>query len=101
MYKEFETKTSYNYLREIIMNLNEPICILGGWAVFFHVNKKFEKAQGRHYLGSRDIDLGFNISGNLKQSALFQTISTLTETQFQTFKLQANEGDSYRNRRRD
>jgi len=79
MYKEFETKTSYNYLRNVIKNLNEPICILGGWAVFFHVNKNFEKSQGRPYLGSRDIDLGFNISGNLKQSALSKTILILTE----------------------
>ncbi|MBI2542492.1 hypothetical protein HYV80_07350 [Candidatus Woesearchaeota archaeon] len=79
MYKEFETRTSYNYLKEVIKNLNEPICILGGWAVFFHVNEKFEKAQGRPYLGSRDIDLGFNISGDLKQSALSQAISILTK----------------------
>lgn len=79
MYKEFETRTSYNYLKKVIKNLNEPICILGGWAVFFHVNEKFEKAQGRPYLGSRDIDLGFNISGDLRKSALARTINTLTK----------------------
>ncbi|MEK6886947.1 MAG: hypothetical protein AABW88_03875 [Nanoarchaeota archaeon] len=76
MYEEFETKTSYKYLKEVIKNLAEPICILGGWAVFFHVNKKFEKAQGRPYLGSRDIDLGFNMGAG---DALAQTIKTLTE----------------------
>jgi hypothetical protein len=76
MYREFETRTSYKYLKEVINNLKEPICILGGWAVFFHVNKRFEKAQGRPYLGSRDIDLGFNMAD---QSALAQTIKTLTE----------------------
>src|SRR3989338_5007872 len=76
MYKEFETRTSYNYLEEVIKNLNEPICILGGWVVFFHVNKKFEKAQGRPYLGSRDIDLGFNISKD--PTALSDTIKVLT-----------------------
>src|SRR3989344_8699724 len=75
MYKEFETRTSYKYLKEVINNLKEPICILGGWAVFFHVNKRFEKEQGRPYLGSRDIDLGFNMCNNL---ALSQTIKTLT-----------------------
>lgn len=73
MYKEFETRTSYKYLKEVINNLKEPICILGGWAIFFHVNKQFEKAQGRPYLGSRDIDLGFNSQDTLKQ-----TIATLT-----------------------
>jgi len=45
MYREFETRTSYKYLKEIINNLKEPICILGGWAVFFHVNKRFKEAQ--------------------------------------------------------
>lgn len=79
MYKEFETRTSYNYLREIIKNLNEPICILGGWAVFIHANNRFEKAQGRPYLGSRDIDLGFNMKGGLRRSALSQTITILTD----------------------
>ncbi len=82
MYKEFETRTSYKYLKEIIGNLKEPICMLGGWAVFFHVNKKFQEAQGRPYLGSRDIDLGFHIKENssdeeLKGSTLNQTIITL------------------------
>jgi len=76
MYKEFETRTSYRYLKDVINSLKEPICILGGWAVFFHVNNRFEKAQGRPYLGSRDIDLGFNIG---KQSTLAQTIKTLVE----------------------
>ena len=64
MYKEFETRTSYKYLKKIIGSLKEPICILGGWAVFFHVNKKFHETQGRSYLGSRDIDLGFHIKEN-------------------------------------
>lgn len=61
MYKEFETKTSYKYLNEVICALDEPICILGGWAVMLHVNKAFQKAIGKPYLGSRVIDLGFNI----------------------------------------
>ncbi len=79
MYKEFETRTSYKYLKEVINNLEEPICILGGWAVFFHVNNRFEKAQGRPYLGSRDIDLGFQMKANLKQTTLAQTIKILKE----------------------
>lgn len=79
MYKELETKTSYKYLKEVINSLKEPICILGGWAVFFHVNANYENAQGRPYLGSRDIDLGFHINGNLRQSALSQAITLLKE----------------------
>ena len=78
MYKEFETKTSYKYLQEVIKHLNEPICILGGWAVFFHVNKNFQKAQNKPYLGSRDIDLGFHLKENMTQSELEQ--SSLAQT---------------------
>ena len=84
MYLEFETNISYRYLKEVIANLKEPVCILGGWAVFFQVNKNFQKAQGRSYLGSRDIDLGFHIrqestKEELKASALAQSIKVLTE----------------------
>lgn len=83
MYAEFETKTSYSYLKEVIKNLNEPICILGGWAVFFHVNKIFQEEQGRPYLGSRDIDLGFQMKGDIKKSAISQAISSLKKLNFE------------------
>lgn len=84
MYKEFETETSYRYLKKVVAALEEPICILGGWAVFFHINKSFQQAQGRSYLGSRDIDIGFHLSSDatpeeLKQSALARSINTLQE----------------------
>jgi hypothetical protein len=82
MYLEFETRTSYKYLKQVISALEEPICILGGWAVFLHVNKNFQKAQGRPYLGSRDIDLGFNLDKNatveqMKNSALAKSLDVL------------------------
>lgn len=82
MYLEFETRTSYKYLKQVISALEEPICILGGWAVFLHVNKNFQKAQGRPYLGSRDIDLGFHLDKNatmeqMKNSALAKSLDIL------------------------
>ncbi|MBI2147392.1 hypothetical protein HYU19_02835, partial [Candidatus Woesearchaeota archaeon] len=82
MYPEFETRTSYRYLKQVISALEEPICILGGWAVFLHVNKNFQKAQGRPYLGRRDIDLGFHLDKNatveqMKGSALSKSLDTL------------------------
>ena len=85
MYPEFETRTSYKYLQKVISALEEPICIIGGWAVFFHVNKSFQKAQGRPYLGSRDIDLGFHLDNNatieqMKNSSLEKTASNLKES---------------------
>ncbi len=89
MYKEFEIKTSYTYLKEVIGNLQEPICILGGWAVFFHVNNKFQKAQGRPYLGSRDIDVGFHLEKNvnidaLQKSAIVKSIKILEKLNFKS-----------------
>lgn len=79
MYADFETRTSFRYLKEVIQGLNDPICILGGWAVYFHVNGRFEKAQGRPYLGSRDIDLGFSMSGDMKDSALAKSLIILRD----------------------
>lgn len=82
MYPEFETKTSYKYLKQVVTALEEPICILGGWAVFLYVNKNFQKAQGRPYLGSRDIDIGFHLDKNataeqMKNSALAKSLYIL------------------------
>ena len=84
MYAEFETRTSYKYLQKVISALEEPICILGGWAVFLHVNKNFKKAQGRQYLGSRDIDRGFHLDKNatieqMKNSALSKSLDILQD----------------------
>jgi len=82
VYAEFETRTSYKYLQRVISALQEPICILGGWAVFLHVNKNFQKAQGRPYLGSRDIDLGFHFDKDatfeqMKNSSLAKSMELL------------------------
>ncbi len=73
LYSEFETKTSYKYLKQIVNILYEPICILGGWAVYLTANDNFNKDQGRNYLGSRDIDLGFHINKNLHKAQLKNT----------------------------
>lgn len=35
--------------------------MLGGWAVYLHLNDKFNSSKGRDYLGSKDIDLGFHL----------------------------------------
>ena len=82
MYQEFETKTSYKYLKQVLSALEEPICILGGWAVFLQVNENFQKSQGRPYLGSRDIDLGFHLDKNatieqMKNSAIAKSLDIL------------------------
>ena len=69
MYKDLEVETSYKYLKTVISNLSEPICILGGWAVFFAVNENYRKHMSRVYIGSRDIDMGFNSVQSIKKAA--------------------------------
>jgi len=70
LYAEYETDTSFDYLEKIIKILEEPICILGGWAVYLTVNDKFKEDLGPEYLGSRDIDLGFHIDPELNEKEL-------------------------------
>jgi len=57
LYQKYETDNSSKYLQQIIDLLEEPICILGGWVVFFTVNEIYKKEIGSEYLGSKDIDL--------------------------------------------
>ena len=68
MYKEVETETSYKYLKIVISSLKEPVCILGGWAVFFAVNENYQKQMARIYIGSRDINVGFNSVSSFKHA---------------------------------
>ena len=70
LYSTIETDTSYKYLQQIVKILDEPICILGGWAVYLTVNSNFYESEGRNYLGSKDIDLGFHIDKSLNKSEL-------------------------------
>ncbi|MFH1101042.1 MAG: nucleotidyl transferase AbiEii/AbiGii toxin family protein [Methanobacteriota archaeon] len=73
LYDKFETDTSSTYLKHIITKLEDPVCLLGGWAVYLTVNDLFSKDQGRNYLGSRDIDLGFYIPTSLSKTKLKDT----------------------------
>lgn len=73
LYSTIETDTSYKYLQQIVNILDEPICILGGWAVYLTVNTNFKKAEGRNYLGSKDVDLGFHIDRSLEKMQLKNT----------------------------
>ncbi|MFH1126509.1 MAG: hypothetical protein ABIG84_04045 [archaeon] len=59
-YERYETEISERYLEKIIRTYPDLV-LLGGWAVYLHVNNNFKKARGRNYSGSRDIDLGFHI----------------------------------------
>lgn len=69
MYKDIETETSYKYLKLVISKLEEPVCILGGWAVFFTVNENYQNQTSRVYIGSRDIDVGFRNAESFERAA--------------------------------
>lgn len=69
MYRDIETEASYKHLRLVISSLKGPVCVLGGWAVYFTVNNNYQNQTSRIYLGSRDIDIGFNSIKSFKESA--------------------------------
>lgn len=57
-------------MQAIFYQLKTQTCLLGGWAVYYLVNQNFQKATGRTYIGSRDIDLGFHINMKWNQEQL-------------------------------
>ena len=84
-----ETKTSQKQLEQIFKSLKGPVCLLGGWAVYHIVNKNFEKANGRSYIGSRDIDIGFHIDKDwtekqLRESGFASAISAIEKIGFRS-----------------
>jgi len=86
MYKNKETEILYEYLKEVIKELDKPLCLLGGWAVYFAVNSIFEKEKGYSYLGSRDIDLGFNDIKIIKKTILKLEKLGFKKVSFRFFK---------------
>lgn len=87
LYQNYETEVSIRNLREITDILQQPQCLLGGWAVYLTVNKNFKRENGRNYQGSRDIDLGFHINENanadsIENSLLYKTIEVLEKNGF-------------------
>ncbi|MEA3513956.1 MAG: hypothetical protein U9R34_00605 [Nanoarchaeota archaeon] len=63
MYDPIETDLSLEMLNQIMEQCkkrNIPICVIGGWASYFHVNANYRRAFGQDYMGSRDIDIFFD-----------------------------------------
>ncbi|MHA1169736.1 MAG: hypothetical protein ACTSRU_18050 [Candidatus Hodarchaeales archaeon] len=79
MYDDIEVEISRRYLNRVTEILNEPIVMLGGWAVYLTVNDGYKDLTGREYIGSRDIDLGFHIDENSESKNLRSVIKILTE----------------------
>jgi hypothetical protein len=77
MYDDMEVNISGKYMAKVLAAIDEPIVVLGGWAVRFLVNDRYREYSGRDYLGSRDIDLGFHIGKDLENSAFARALDTL------------------------
>src|SRR3989344_1717894 len=84
MYPNQETDWSFEYLKKVVSILEEPICLIGGWAIFFTVNKNYKANFGKDYLGSKDIDLGFHIGEKqvFEQSSFAKAMKKLEEEGF-------------------
>jgi len=88
LYEPNEIRTSEEQLEKIFDHIDSA-CLLGGWATYHTVNKNFEKANGREYIGSRDIDIGFHINkewneDQLRNSEFAATIKTIENMGFRS-----------------
>jgi hypothetical protein len=104
LYQPTEIKTSEKQLQTIFKKLKGQTCLLGGWAVYHLVNKNFEKATGRKYVGSRDIDIGFHIDKKWTEEQLinseFATAIKTLEKLHHSCRLQTNKRLQHRQRKR-
>jgi hypothetical protein len=76
------TRISQQELQSVFEVAKPPYCLLGGWAVHFHVNDGFQQEHGREYIGSRDIDLGIHVNPEwpeqeLKENSVGQTLEAI------------------------
>lgn len=79
MYERTEIEIAEQQLGKVFEQIKGEVCLIGGWATYHIVNKGFEKVNGRKYIGSRDIDIGFHIDKGwseeqLKQSEFFRAV---------------------------
>lgn len=73
MYEKFETEISFEYIKKLEKELGKPLIVIGGWAIYFLVNKDFKKSEGRNYLGSKDLDLGYHFDKNMSKEELVKS----------------------------
>lgn len=90
MYNNFETEISWKFIEKISKKLEKPLVLLGGQAVYFLVNDKFKAAEGKNYLGSKDVDIGFYMEKDwdekqLKDSRLAKDLEILKNMDFRPF----------------
>ncbi|MEW5937292.1 MAG: hypothetical protein AB1665_05695 [Candidatus Thermoplasmatota archaeon] len=78
MYERSETDIARRHLEEVVRSIDDPIVIIGGWAVQFLVNERYRESTGRDHIGSMDIDLGFAMGdGALEKTTLARVLRKL------------------------
>jgi hypothetical protein len=83
-YVDQVTDFSERELQSVAEAVETPFCLLGGWAVYCHVNNGFRDEHDRGYIGSRDIDLGLHIDPDwdaeeLAESSIAQSLERIRE----------------------
>ena len=73
LYDERITKLSLDNLITLSNLIDFPICVCGGWAVYYTVNDVFKGKKNREYIGSQDIDIGFSLKPMMTKSELEST----------------------------
>jgi len=80
--------------------LNFPVCICGGWAVYFTINEDFREKKKMNYIGSQDIDIGFSLKpmmtkSELESTNLFKTIEILESNDYKPEKFRYRKDIAY------
>jgi hypothetical protein len=70
LYDRVEYDSALTALKEIVAQLPEPFVLIGGWGVYVTVNESFQDEHGASYLGSRDIDVCFQVDPGCSESDL-------------------------------
>jgi len=82
-YEPNEIAISERYLEKVFRRIKGDVCLLGGWATYEIVNRNFERLNGRRYIGSRDIDVGFHVGKGWSEEQLrmsdFSVVISLLE----------------------
>ncbi|MBE0513122.1 hypothetical protein IBX38_08745 [Candidatus Bathyarchaeota archaeon] len=89
LYEPNEIAISERYLGKVFRQIKGDVCLLGGWATYQIVDRNFERLNGRKYIGSRDIDIGFHIDRGwseeqLRKSDFSVAISLIEEMGFRS-----------------
>lgn len=88
-HEDYEAEIAHGALRAVVSAVPSPVCLVGGWAVYYTVNANYTVSTGEAYHGSKDIDLGFHLEADatgeeLRESALARAVESLRDAGFRS-----------------